>query len=101
MRWMAIIAAAALLAAGAGFFYWRSPSVALKRATQHALNDFSAAMTSKDRAGLAVALGNCLAGSAQVTLRVRIFKPLMDNDAPGPAQTMDKKTFLAFVDNTL
>jgi hypothetical protein len=75
--------------------------VVFKRATQHALDDFSAAVKSKDRTKVAGSLKKLLPDSANIHLEISFLSITGVNPAQAMAQEFDRTSFITFIDNTL
>lgn len=94
-----LIAVLVAIAAGSYYFFYYPP-VVLKRATGDALEQFSASVATKDRAQVAEALRALLSEDAAIRLEVNFFT-LPGQGRPALTERFDKRTFIAFIDNTL
>lgn len=90
-----------LCAAGGAYFFYFSPQAQAKRHTQAALDAFSAAVESQDRAKVSAILTQELTNAAQIELRVHQFSLLQPDGGQVLNERFDKAGFITFLDTTL
>src|SRR5947208_187089 len=100
MRFYLPLLLAFLLIAGGIYYQFYYPPNAFRHKTQAALDEFSAAVATKDRVKIGEALGRLLSEQAHIKLEIGFFS-LSQPDSKTTAQEFDKQGFIAFVDTIL
>jgi hypothetical protein len=97
----AIIAAVLILviAASVAYYQFLYPPTLFKHKVQHALDDFSTTVSTKDQSKIKQALNLLLSDSSKVQLEVSFYNLSQPTGSPLLAQDFDKLSFLTFVDN--
>lgn len=90
---------ALLLIAGGVYYFAYYPPTLMKRATRDALDQFAAAVATKDRAKIGESLQALLTDDAKVKLEVRFFT--IGVQVPPMVQEFDKPGFIHFIDTVL
>ncbi len=89
-----------LLVLGCGYYKFMYTPHILREATQKALDDFSAAVATKDRAKVGASLSAHLMEGAKIHLEVTFFS-LTQNQQKPVVEDFTKAEFLTFIDNVL
>ena len=89
-----------LIAAGCGY-YFLYPPMALKHKTESALEAFSKAVESQDRAKVAASLDKYLSPIAKIHLEMTFYSVLQQEGTKPQVQDFDPATFKQFIDNLL
>ncbi len=87
--------------AGGLYYQFYYPPSAMERATEKALEQFSAAVETQDRAKVGEALQALLTDDAKIHLEVNFFSISDPTGGRAVIQDFDKPTFITFIDNIL
>jgi hypothetical protein len=99
MRNIAVSLIILIVLCGAMAAYYFSDGQTRKRTVRTSLQEFSDAVSTKDRATVSAALTQLLTDDAKIRLEVHFFS--IGHGRPMMEQNFDKAQFITFIDNTL